>query len=61
VGPPPLQRIVLYVDDLDRCPPTKVVDVLRATHLLLALPLFVVIVAVDPRWGPPDVSVGSFS
>lgn len=49
-GPPPLQRIVLYVDDLDRCPPEKVVDVLRAVHLLLALPLFVVIVAVDPRW-----------
>ena len=49
-GPPPLQRIVLYVDDLDRCPPAKVVDVLRAVHLLLALPLFVVIVAVDPRW-----------
>ncbi len=50
VGPPPLQRIVLYVDDLDRCPPAKVVDVLRAAHLLLTLPLFVVIVAVDPRW-----------
>ncbi|MGH3973755.1 MAG: P-loop NTPase fold protein, partial [Pseudonocardiaceae bacterium] len=50
VGPPPLQRIVLYVDDLDRCPPEKVIDVLRAVHLLLALPLFVVIVAVDPRW-----------
>ena len=50
VGPPPLQRIVLYVDDLDRCPPDKVVDVLRAVHLLLALPLFVVVVAVDPRW-----------
>ncbi len=49
-GRPPLQRIVLYVDDLDRCPPDKVVDVLRAVHLLLALPLFVVIVAVDPRW-----------
>lgn len=50
VGPPPLQRIVLYVDDLDRCPPEKVIDVLRAVHLLLALPLFVVVVAVDPRW-----------
>ncbi|MBC6449998.1 P-loop NTPase fold protein [Actinokineospora xionganensis] len=49
-GPPPLERIVLYVDDLDRCPPRKVVDVLAAVHLLLALPLFVVVVAVDPRW-----------
>ncbi|TLW90426.1 NTPase KAP [Saccharomonospora piscinae] len=49
-GPPPLQRIVLHIDDLDRCSPRKVVDVLAAVHLLLALPLFVVVVAVDPRW-----------
>jgi hypothetical protein len=43
-------RIVLYIDDLDRCPPTKVVDVLEAVHLLLAFELFVVVVAVDSRW-----------
>jgi Flp pilus assembly protein TadB len=49
-GAPPLQRIVLYVDDLDRCPPRRVVEVLTAVHLMLALPLFVVVVAVDPRW-----------
>jgi len=48
--PPPLERIVLYIDDLDRCPPRRVVEVLGAVHLLLALPLFVVVVAVDPRW-----------
>ncbi|RSM87979.1 hypothetical protein DMH04_09685 [Kibdelosporangium aridum] len=48
--PCPLERIVLYVDDLDRCSPAKVVDVLAAVHLLLALRLFVVVVAVDPRW-----------
>ncbi|MFC4853019.1 P-loop NTPase fold protein [Actinophytocola glycyrrhizae] len=48
--PPPLERIVLYIDDLDRCPPRKVVDVLAAVHLLLGLPLFAVVVAVDPRW-----------
>jgi WD40 repeat protein len=47
---PPLERIILYVDDLDRCPPARVVQVLAAVHLMLALPLFVVIVAVDPRW-----------
>src|SRR5450756_256402 len=47
--PPPLERIVLYIDDLDRCPPRRVVDVLAAVNLLLALPLFVV-VAVDARW-----------
>lgn len=49
-GDPPLERIVLYIDDLDRCPPAKVVEVLAAVHLLLALPAFVVVVAVDPRW-----------
>ncbi|MHB9853654.1 P-loop NTPase fold protein [Streptomyces krungchingensis] len=49
-GEPPLQRIVLYVDDLDRCPPARVVEVLEAVHLMLSLPLFVVVVAVDPRW-----------
>ncbi|NMI54255.1 MULTISPECIES: P-loop NTPase fold protein [unclassified Streptomyces] len=48
--PPPLERIVLYIDDLDRCPPARVVEVLAAVHLMLALPLFVVVVAVDPRW-----------
>ncbi|MEU6848549.1 P-loop NTPase fold protein [Actinacidiphila alni] len=48
--PPPLERIVLYIDDLDRCPPRRVVELLAAVHLMLALPLFVVVVAVDPRW-----------
>lgn len=43
-------RIVLYVDDLDRCPPAKVLQVLEAVHLLLAFRLFVVFVAVDARW-----------
>jgi hypothetical protein len=46
----PLQRIVLYIDDLDRCPEDKVVEVLEAVHLLMAFPLFVVVVGVDPRW-----------
>jgi hypothetical protein len=49
-GPPPIERIVLYIDDLDRCPPDRVVEVLQAVHLLLGLELFVVVVAVDPRW-----------
>ena len=40
--------MVLAIDDLDRCPPERVVDVLQAIHLLLATPLFVVLVAVDP-------------
>jgi hypothetical protein len=45
-----INRIVLYVDDLDRCPDAKVIEVLQAVHLLLAFPLFVVVVAVDSRW-----------
>jgi KAP-like P-loop domain-containing protein len=47
---PRIERIVLYVDDLDRCPPKRVVEVLEAVHLILAVPLFVVVIAVDPRW-----------
>ncbi len=45
-----IDRIILYIDDLDRCPPDKVVQVLQAVHLLLAFPLFVVVVGVDARW-----------
>ncbi len=43
-------RIILYIDDLDRCPPEQVVSVLQAVHLLLSFPVFVVVVAVDSRW-----------
>lgn len=46
----PIERIVLYIDDLDRCRPRRVVEVLEAVHLLLAFKLFVVVVGVDPRW-----------
>ncbi|SFP34523.1 P-loop NTPase fold protein [Amycolatopsis rubida] len=46
----PIDRIVLYIDDLDRCGARQVVEVLEAVHLLLALELFVVVVGVDPRW-----------
>lgn len=49
-GIKPFDRIVLYVDDLDRCRPDHVVNMLEAVHLLLALDLFVVVVAVDSRW-----------
>lgn len=45
-----IDRIVLYIDDLDRCNVEVVVKVLEAIHLLLAFPLFVVVVGVDPRW-----------
>jgi hypothetical protein len=44
------RRIVLYIDDLDRCEPDKVVEVLQAVNMLLSFELFVVMVAVDARW-----------
>ncbi|HEY4359297.1 MAG TPA: P-loop NTPase fold protein [Acidobacteriaceae bacterium] len=44
-----VDRVVLYIDDLDRCEPEKVVDVLQAVHLLLAYRLFAVVVGVDQR------------
>ncbi|WP_408888748.1 P-loop NTPase fold protein [Myxococcus faecalis] len=47
---PVINRIVLYIDDLDRCSQETVVKVLQAVHLLLAFPLFVVVVGVDSRW-----------
>lgn len=47
---PPFSRLVLYVDDLDRCSHEKVIDVLQAVHMLTAFPLFMVFVAVDVRW-----------
>ncbi|MCP4766831.1 MAG: hypothetical protein GY875_11235 [Gammaproteobacteria bacterium] len=47
---PTVHRIILYIDDLDRCPPHQVVRVLEALHLLLFFPLFVVVVGVDNRW-----------
>ena len=47
---PEIDRIIIYIDDLDRCPPARVVEMLEAIHLLLAVELFVVVVAVDPRW-----------
>lgn len=46
----PVERIILYIDDLDRCKTDRVIEVLEAVHLLLAFPLFMVVVAVDPRW-----------
>lgn len=46
----PVDRIILYIDDLDRCPNLKIMEVLRAVHLMQAYPLFVVVVGVDPGW-----------
>lgn len=45
-----IDRIVLFIDDLDRCPPDKVYEVLQAIHLFLNFPLFIVVAGVDTRW-----------
>ncbi|MEN8445555.1 MAG: P-loop NTPase fold protein, partial [Cyanobacteria bacterium J06555_13] len=38
------------IDDLDRCPPTRVVEVLEAVQLLLNTKLFVVVMGIDDRY-----------
>lgn len=43
-------RIVLFIDDLDRCPPDAVVRVLEAAQLLVKTSLFVVVIAMDLRY-----------
>jgi predicted KAP-like P-loop ATPase len=43
-------RVVLYIDDLDRCPPNRVVEVLETVQLLLKTKLFIVILAIDDRY-----------
>ena len=43
-------RVVLFIDDLDRCPPEKVVEVLEVVQLLLTTNLFIVVVALDVRY-----------
>ena len=49
-GLQPVDRVLLLVDDLDRCPPAQVVCMLEAIQLLLSSDLFVVVVAADVRW-----------
>jgi KAP family P-loop domain len=43
-----LERVVVYIDDLDQCPPEVIITVLQAVHLLLSFPLFVVVIAANP-------------
>lgn len=43
-------RVVLFIDDLDRCPPDRVVEVFEAAQLLLKTQLFVVVLALDVRY-----------
>ncbi|CAJ1908415.1 unnamed protein product [Cylindrotheca closterium] len=43
-------RIVLIIDDIDRCPPDQVVDVLEALQLLVKTKLFVVLIALNTQY-----------
>jgi predicted KAP-like P-loop ATPase len=43
-------RVILYIDDLDRCPPNRVVEVLEAVQLLLNTKLFIVVLGIDDRY-----------
>jgi len=43
-------RILLIVDDLDRCPPAVVVKVIETLQLLVKTELFVAVLAIDPRY-----------
>ncbi|PSN81044.1 hypothetical protein C8B47_03500 [filamentous cyanobacterium CCP4] len=43
-------RVVVYIDDLDRCPPRRVVQVLEAVQLLVKTPLFIAVLAIDERY-----------
>jgi WD40 repeat protein len=45
-----VERIVLYIDDLDRCPPDRVAEVIQAVNLLMSMQIFIVVVAVNPQW-----------
>lgn len=60
--PPPEQRIVVFIDDLDRCKPTKVVEVLEAINMVLCSSGFSVVVGMvsDPSiWQlQPNIPVG---
>lgn len=46
----PIDRVIIYVDDLDRCSHDVVVKVLETIKVLLDLKHFVVVVGVDSRW-----------
>ncbi|WP_309295021.1 P-loop NTPase fold protein [Trichormus variabilis] len=43
-------RVILYIDDLDRCSPDTVVQVLEAVQLLVKNRLFIAVVAIDERY-----------
>ena len=45
----PSTRLVLFVDDLDRCKPSKILEILQSIILLGENTPFIIFLAVDPR------------
>ena len=45
---PLVERIIVYVDDLERCASARLESVLQALHLLLTFDTFLVVLAADP-------------
>jgi acylphosphatase len=46
----PVDRVIVYIDDLDRCPPDVVLRTLESIKLLLDLRNFVVVVGCASSW-----------
>jgi hypothetical protein len=46
---PPKMKVVIFIDDLDRCDAKKAVEVLEAIKLLLDMERFIVFLALDAR------------
>ena len=44
-----VQKIAVFIDDLDRCQPDKAVALLESIKLILSQPGFVFVLAVDPQ------------
>ena len=44
-----IDRIVLYIDDLDRCTPERIIENLEAVKLFLNVPKTAFIIGADPR------------
>jgi len=43
------RRLVVFVDDLDRCKPDSIVTVFEAIRLVMDIPNVIVMIAIDPR------------
>ena len=46
---PLCDRIIVYIDDIDQCAKPSIELVFQAIYFLLAFPIFVVVVAADPK------------